>query len=48
MAYALIFGLFGSTILTLIIVPVVLNILESLGEKIKLLNGEKYEKEAVL
>ncbi len=44
MAYALIFGLFGSTILTLFVVPVVLNLLEGLSEKIKFIQGEKDEK----
>jgi len=40
MAYALIFGLFGSTVLTLFIVPVVLNMLEGLSDKI-MFNKEK-------
>ncbi len=44
MAYALIFGLFGSTILTLFVVPVVLNIIENIIEKINNSIGEKHEK----
>lgn len=43
MAYALIFGLFGSTVLTLFVVPVVLNILENTTEKINKSIGEKHE-----
>ncbi len=43
MAYALIFGLFGSTVLTLFVVPVVMNILESVQGKTKSSKGEEYE-----
>ncbi len=43
MAYALIFGLFGSTILTLFVVPVVLNIFEKILEKMNLRKGEEDE-----
>ncbi len=44
MAYALIFGFFGSTVLTLFVVPVVLNIVESISGKVSFTKGESYEK----